>query len=392
LVALLAEARTPAGDPPRTDLDPDDPRLADAEERAALVAELDRGMREPTAWVMPLHHRREGSPGWATSEWTLRRGRLVLAPGDSPAGFRLPLDSLTWTPAPPEPERSPFEGRPPLGRRGAGDRAASSRPSSTSTSVVVPVDEAPPTALGVEVRDGRLSVFLPPLTHFEDAIELLEVLDAAVSALGVPVVIEGYPPPRDPRQRMLVVTPDPGVIEVNLHPASSWEELAGTTEVLYETARQCRLGTEKFELDGTHSGSGGGNHVTLGGPTAPDSPFLRNPTLLRSMVTYWQHHPSLSYLFSGRFVGPTSQAPRVDEARHDALDELATPRRGWSTGCSATCSSISPATPTGPSSASTSCSPPRPSGAGWAWSRCAASRCRRTTAWRSCRRCSSVLS
>jgi uncharacterized protein (DUF2126 family)/transglutaminase-like putative cysteine protease len=313
LVTLLAEARRPAGDPPKLDLDPDDPRMADGDERATAVAELDAGMADPVAWVVPLHHLRHAPGGWATTEWTLRRGRLVLVPGDSPAGLRLPLDSLTWVPAPPEAERSTFEE--------LADLAApvGEQPGPVT---VVPVEEAPPTALGVEVRDGRLCVFLPPLTHLEDAIELLAVVEDAVRALGVPVVLEGYPPPRDVRQQVLVVTPDPGVIEVNLHPASSWRELTDTTEVLYEQARRCRLGTEKFELDGTHSGSGGGNHVTLGGPTPADSPFLRRPGLLRSMVTYWQHHPSLSYLFSGRFVGPTSQAPRIDEARHDALDEL----------------------------------------------------------------------
>ncbi len=247
----------------------------------------------------------------------LRRGRLVLVPGDSPAGLRLPLDSLTWTPAPPEPERSPFEEVDDLPRPEPG-------PTTTTPGgvTVVPVSEAPPTALGVEWRDGRIGVFLPPLTHFEDAVELLAVVEAAVVEAGLPVVLEGYPPPRDARNRTLVVTPDPGVIEVNLHPASSWKELAETTSVLYEAARATRLGTEKFELDGTHSGSGGGNHVTLGAATPADSPLLRRPDLLRSMVTYWQHHPSLSYLFSGRFVGPTSQAPRIDEARHDALDEL----------------------------------------------------------------------
>ncbi|EKA61356.1 hypothetical protein B277_07750 [Janibacter hoylei PVAS-1] len=187
---------------------------------------------------------------------------------------------------------------------------------------MLPIDESPRTALVVQHRDGHLFVFLPPVERFEDALQVVTAVEAAAAELGVPVVLEGYPLPGDDRVRTMSVTPDPGVIEVNVSPTSSWGELVSQTESLYEHARQIHLSTEKFDLDGSHTGTGGGNHLTLGGTTAADSPMLRRPDLLRSLVTYWQHHPALSYLFSGRFIGPTSQAPRVDEGRADTLYEL----------------------------------------------------------------------
>jgi uncharacterized protein (DUF2126 family) len=177
-------------------------------------------------------------------------------------------------------------------------------------------------ALSVEVREGRLHVFMPYMLRASDYLDLLAAVEDTCVHLNLPVWIEGYPPPSDSRLHNFSITPDPGVIEVNLPPAGTWEELKSINTLVYEEARNSRLTAEKFTYDGRQTATGGGNHIVIGGATASDSPLLRRPDLLRSLVTFWQNHPSLSYLFSGAFIGPTSQYPRVDEARHDSLYEL----------------------------------------------------------------------
>ena len=322
LQRLLQEARLPAGEPPPTDLDPTAAALAGSDARLAAIAALDRaGRGDPAGWVIPLHPlpgaRHDEAPGWATTRWNLRRGHLALVPGDSPMGARLPLDALTWQPPPPaEPDPSPFDELAALP-----DRAAAAARKRAEADEVEP-EKLPRSALCVEARDGNLFVFMPPIQPVEHAVDLFGVVERAAAALGRAIVIEGYLPPIDPRIARLAITPDPGVLEVNVHPAASWPELVDITTGVYAEAHATRLGTETFHLDGTHAGTGGGNHLTLGGPTPADSPLLRRPDLLRSIITFWQHHPSLSFLFSGRFIGPTSQAPRVDEARHESLYEL----------------------------------------------------------------------
>ncbi len=315
---LWTEARLPLGTPPTVNID----SLAaavPASQRSALVTRLDADRGDPVGMVMPLHRVLGSQSGWTTTHWTLRRGALFLVPGDSPVGLRLPLDSLMWSPTPVDPDRSPFDGHPPLPphARPVGDGVAPVAPA-----VIIDVEDCPPTALSVEARNGHLYVFLPPLVELEAFVDLLQVVEHGAQTVGVAVVLEGYGPPKDPRMRQIVVAPDPGVLEINVQPASSWPELVDITTTVNEFARLAHLGTETFQLDGRHSGTGGGNHITLGAMSAVDSPLLRRPDLLRSMLTFWQHHPSLSYLFSGRFIGPTSQAPRVDEARGESLYEL----------------------------------------------------------------------
>jgi uncharacterized protein (DUF2126 family) len=276
---LQDEASLPVG------VDPLAADLRSSEERRRLARVLDRGLATPAGYVLPLA-RSDGA--FHSERWPFRRERLYLLQGDSPIGLRLPLASLPKVQPPAPPEEESF----------------------------FPPD--PRSAEGME-RNEKIE---------------RERYERLSKANGVKIAIapqkpprpkplpEGYPPPRSEALRGFSVTPDPGVLEVNLPPVKDFAEGVALIETVFDAALHAGLHAEKYLLDGRQAGSGGGNHITLGGPTPLQSPFLRNPKLLASLVTFTQHHPSLSYLFSGLFVGPTSQAPRIDEARHDALYEM----------------------------------------------------------------------
>ncbi|MDE2077757.1 MAG: transglutaminase family protein [Burkholderiales bacterium] len=376
-------------------VDPLDARLDDELERVRLRRVFDQGLSHEVGYALPL--KRDwpvglAGPQWITGPWFFRDERMYLMPGDSPMGYRLPLDSLPWV----NPQQYPYQhapdpfapqaalpeasalkaqyglhqigaglaqggavgiqGQAVTGLGGAGQNGEwgnlganpKAGAAGMASGVATDARKQPSrfesaywvtrTALCVEVRNpdrasgpkvemrgdggGVMYVFMPPLSSLDDYLDLLAAVEATATDLGVQIVLEGYPPPRDPRLTVLQVTPDPGVIEVNIHPARHWPQLVDHTEFLYQAAHETRLSTEKFMIDGRHTGTGGGNHFVLGGATPSDSPFLRKPQLLSSLITFWHNHPSLSYLFSGLFIGPTSQAPRVDEARTDQVYEV----------------------------------------------------------------------
>jgi uncharacterized protein (DUF2126 family)/transglutaminase-like putative cysteine protease len=314
----------------------EDSKLRDALERARLTRVFGQGLAVPAGSVLPIRRAvRDGVRIWQGGKWFFRGGVMFLVPGDSPIGLRLPLDSLPWAnPEDIEQEFAPdaFAPKPPLPMRQA-MLARFSEGMATGPESLRPVAQELPvvgrgdpdlvrTALCVEPRNGLLHVFLPPLFAAEDWLAMVVAIEDTAAETGEKLVLEGYLPPHDPRLNHFSVTPDPGVIEVNVHPAHNWADLVQRSEELYEEARQVGLATEKFMLDGRHVGTGGGNHLVMGAAHAVDSPFLRRSDLLKSVLGFWHNHPSLSYLFSGLFIGPSSQHPRIDEARQDSLAEL----------------------------------------------------------------------
>lgn len=296
---LMAEASLPP------DADALAADLSDPEDRRRLARVLNQGLGEPAGWVLPLTRLKDR---WHSSKWAFRRGHVFLLQGDSPLGLRLPLSSL------PEclPVPSPVE--PAVVRKDPRvvDAPEKDRPELKDVR----------TALCIEPRDGAVHVFLPPLATAEEFFALVAILQQSRDATGVDLRLGGYSPPSGADLFRFAVTPDPGVLEVNLPPVASTAEYATLIHAVFDCALASGLHSEKYMLDGRQQGSGGGNHITMGGPKLLESPFLLRPDLLASLITFTQHHPSLSYLFTGLFVGPTSQAPRVDEARHDALYEL----------------------------------------------------------------------
>ena len=358
---ILKEANLPPN------VSPENSKLKDAEERSRFARVFSRGLTEPSGFVLPIQRWQAQAAGhrWRSEMWKPRRGHLFLVPGDSPVGYRLPLAGLPYIPPAQYPYTYPADTSIPLSplpdfharvaphrlaevqaeldrlaqeeaeiaamtprtsadhvQAGQTRADAPGRQRMVAQGGVDPTQGTVRTAIAMEPRDGRLCLFMPPCETLEDYLDLLATAEATAADLGLPVHIEGYAPPHDPRLNVIRVAPDPGVIEVNIHPAHTWEDCVATTEAIYEEARLCRLGADKFMIDGRHTGTGGGNHVVVGGATMDDSPFLRRPDLLKSLILIWQRHPSLSYLFSGLFIGPTSQAPRIDEARHDSLYEL----------------------------------------------------------------------
>ncbi len=227
-------------------------------------------------WVLPLDHVKGK---WTSDDWGLPPGAPVHPlHGDSSLGLRLPLGSL--------PEGT-------LHR-----------------------------ALTIEWKDGALEIFFPPLV-LTDYLKLLD----RVAALAHKhdwrdLVISGYPPEKAGLLRQLILASDPGVIEVNTPPYPRWSQFAACVRKLHRAAAAVGMRAAKLHYNGNIHGTGGGAHICFGGPTPALSPILTLHHLLPGLVRFLQNHPCLGYLFSGQYIGPSSQAPRIDESTYEAVTEL----------------------------------------------------------------------
>ena len=366
---VLAEAQLP------DNVDPVDSKLADPEARARMARVFERGLDAVSGYVLPVQRwNAEARGGWISERWRFRRARLFLVPGDSPLGFRMPLTSLPHVPPASFPHIIPADPTAPRGSLPA--RAALAERARPAPALAAGRDHAPQplrqvegaaenrqqqieqemisgvvrTAIAFEMREGILCAFMPPVATRRGLSRAPRGRGGDRRARNVSRCISRAT--RRPTTRassMIKVTPDPGVIEVNVQPAETWRDCVDITATLYEDARQSRLGTDKFMIDGRHVGTGGGNHVVLGGATPADSPFLRRPDLLKSLVLYWQRHPSLSYLFSRHVHRPDEPgaARRRGAARQRSTSSRSpwtgsaarrgrARRPGWSTASSAT--------------------------------------------------------
>jgi uncharacterized protein (DUF2126 family) len=164
---------------------------------------------------------------------------------------------------------------------------------------------------------------LPAFRSCEHFRQLLEIVAAATSAAGWDhLILTGCPPPVDETVYWTTITPDPGVLEVNMAPASSLDEFCREQRLLHQAAQAVGLDPRQLMFNGQELDSGGGQHLTFGGPSPEASPFFRYPLLLARLIAFLNHHPSLSYWFAGRSVGSSGQSPRVDEVTVEAVDGL----------------------------------------------------------------------
>jgi uncharacterized protein (DUF2126 family) len=255
--------------------------LGIAPERALPLSELEQP-QQPIGYVLPLDHVAENAAParWVTDDWRAVFGSdpIALFVGESPAGLRLPLGKL---------------GEKNLRR-----------------------------ALTAEVRQGTLIVFVPPLL-LESYVVLLAAIERTLDQLALrDVILAGYAPPPDPALPTIGLASDPGVLEINVAPCATWRDFDAQLEQLFAAARAVGLCARKLQFNGREVGTGGGAHLVFGGPSGMQSPFLTYPALLPSVIRYWQRHPALSYAFTGAYMGPSSQAPRIDESTYEALYEL----------------------------------------------------------------------